>query len=470
MIIIGRKEETHELNRLYLSNSPEFAIVYGRRRVGKTFLVRETLGHAFSFYATGVARGTKDDQLSAFHAALLEYGLPDKYARPETWQEAFDLLKIVTERSPHKRKVLFIDEMPWMDTAKSKFIEALELFWNKWASAREDILLIGCGSAAAWMVKNIIRNRGGLHNRITCKIRLLPFSLRETRDFLLSKRIEWEPRDIAETYMILGGIPYYLNLLDRSLSLAQNVDRLFFKPSALLEDEFENLYSSLFKNASDHKKIIEVLSKRKTGLTREDILTGTRLTDGGTFGIKLDELEQCGFIRKYKAVGCKGVLYQLTDFYTLFYYKFLNGQRSGDTAQWMHMVLSRTYSTWCGLAFERLCMSEIQVIKSILGISGIATRHYSLQTAKAQVDMIIERADRVVSLCEMKYYDRPFAMTKKDAEDLDRKICEVKEKTLRKNIQVVLITPFGISQNKYSVNAIHKCITLNDMIESRPLL
>ena len=465
MNIIGRKDEQRELNRLYQSESPEFAIVYGRRRVGKTFLVRETLGHAFSFYATGVARGNKEDQLAAFHSALLEYGLPVRYTRPVSWEEAFELLKIVVERSKQRRKVLFIDEMPWMDTAKSKFLEALDLFWNKWASAREDILLIGCGSAASWMVKNIVRSRGGLHNRITCKIKLAPFTLAETRSFLLSKKVEWETRDIAEIYMILGGIPYYLNLLDRSLSLAQNVDRLFFKSSALLDDEFDNLYSSLFKNASEHKKIIEALSKHKVGLTRENILLTTKLTDGGTFGIKLDELEQCGFIRKYKAIGSKGQLYQLTDFYTLFYFKFLNGQKEGDTARWMHLMLSRTYTTWCGLAFERLCMSEIEMIKTVLGISGIATKHYSLQTPIAQVDMLIERADRVISLCEMKYYDSPYTMTKKDAEDMEKRIWEVREKTMRKNIQVVLITPYGVKQNKYSANAVHQVITLADIMK-----
>ncbi len=464
MNIIGRKDEQHELNRLYESGSPEFAVVYGRRRVGKTFLVRETLGNKFTFYATGVARGTKDDQLAAFYAALLEYGLPDRYARPTSWMEAFELLKVVIERSAQKRKVLFIDEMPWMDTAKSRFVETLDLFWNKWASAREDILLIGCGSAASWMVRNIVRSRGGLHNRITCKIRLAPFTLAETKSFLQSKKIDWESRDIAETYMILGGIPYYLNLLDRSFSLAQNIDRLFFKTSALLEDEFDNLYSSLFKNASEHKKIIEALSKHRSGLTRERILAMTKLTDGGTFGIKLDELEQCGFIRKYKAVGSKGQLYQLTDFYTLFYFKFLNGQKEGDTARWMHLILSRTYSTWCGLAFERLCMNEIEVIKSVLGISGIATKHYSLQTPHAQVDMLIERADRVVSLCEMKYYDGPYTMTKKEAEDMEKRIWEVREKTMRKNIQVVLITPYGVKQNKYSANSVHQVITLDDII------
>lgn len=465
MNIIGRKDEQHELNRLYQSDSPEFAIVYGRRRVGKTFLVRETLGHAFTFYATGVARGNREDQLSAFHAALLEYGLPVRYTRPVSWHEAFEFLKIVVERSKQRRKVIFIDEMPWMDTAKSKFLEALDLFWNKWASAREDILLIGCGSAASWMVKNIVRSRGGLHNRITCKIKLNPFTLAETKSFLLSKKIEWETRDIAETYMILGGIPYYLNLLDRSLSLAQNVDRLFFKTSAFLDDEFDNLYSSLFKNASEHKKIIEALSKHKAGLTRESILSATKLTDGGSFGIKLDELEQCGFIRKYKAIGSKGQLYQLTDFYTLFYFKFLNGQKEGDTSRWLHLMLSRTYTTWCGLAFERLCMSEIEMIKTVLGISGIATKHYSMQTPITQVDMLIERADRVISLCEMKYYDGPYTMTKKDAEDMEKRIWEVREKTMRKNIQVVLITPYGVKQNKYSANAVHQVITLADIMK-----
>lgn len=464
MNTIGRKDERLELQRLYESDSAEFAIVYGRRRVGKTFLVRETLGDCFCFYSTGLARGNKNDQLGAFYGSLLEYGLPVQFARPKTWFEAFDLLKKVVEKSPRRRKVLFIDEMPWLDTAKSKFLTALDLFWNQWASARKDILLIGCGSAASWMVKNIIRNRGGLHNRITCKIKLSPFTLPEVKEFLLAKGIAWENRDIAETYMILGGIPYYLNLLDKHFSLAQNIDRLFFKESALLEDEFDNLYASLFKNAKGHIKIIEALAKKKSGMTREEILKETKQQDGGNVGIRLEELEQCGFIRKFKAVGNKGKFYQLTDFYTRFYLSFAKEQDE-NRQKWVQMQNTHRYSTWCGLAFERLCQSQIDRIKDVLRISGMASSHYSVQTDSAQIDMVIDRADRIVTLCEMKFYDQPYAFTRDDQQKLQNKISVIRELFKRKNIQPVLISPYGLRPNSYSINLIQQVITLDDLCD-----
>lgn len=463
MKLIGRHQEQFELRRLYQSDESEFAIVYGRRRVGKTYLVRETLGKEFCFYATGIARGNKADQLASFHTALIEYGLPEDSGIPTTWLEAFDLVKTVVERSDRKRKVIFLDEMPWMDTPKSKFLPALDLFWNKWASARNDILLIGCGSAASWMVQHILEDRGGLHNRITCKIKLQPFTLKETRLFLVAKQIHWSYRDMAEAYMAMGGIPYYLRLLDRHFSLAQNMDRLFFNESSLLEGEFNNLYASLFRNAKEHVKIIEALSRRKAGLKREEILRITAQTDGGTFGIRLDELEQCGFIRKYKAVGVQAPLYQLTDFYTLFYMKFLKDRRTGDGQQWMYHMQSRIYSTWTGLAFERLCLSQVSALKAALGIEGVATTQYSLQTPEAQIDLLIDRADRFVSLCEMKYFDGPYGLGKTDAESLERKVRLVKEKFRGRSVMIVYVSPEGLKENAYSTSLVNNVVTLKDL-------
>ena len=291
MQIVGRKEEINELQRIYDSASSEFVVVYGRRRVGKTFLVREFFHDNFVFYATGVARGNRKEQLAHFHNRLLRYGSPDDQTPPNDWFTAFERLEALATKSRQKRKVIFLDELPWMDTQKSEFLKALELFWNEWASARNDIVLVVCGSAASWMVNKVINNHGGLHNRLTCRMKLLPFTLSETKEYLESQKFKWDNLSIAECYMILGGIPYYLHLLDKSRSLAQNIDRLFFSESALLADEFDNLYNSLFSKSEDYVRIVETLSKKKSGFTRDEIAKGSKLSNGGGLTRKLVALE-----------------------------------------------------------------------------------------------------------------------------------------------------------------------------------
>ena len=368
MEIIGRKEEIKQLESLQQSGRSEFVMVYGRRRVGKTYLIREFFHNQFDFYLTGIANGSRREQLQNFHIKMQETDTSVSWAMPSNWFEAFNQLKTLLMKSDTPRKIIFLDELPWMDTQKSDFVKALDHFWNTWASARTDILLIVCGSAASWLVTNIVRNHGGLHNRLTYKMKLNPFNLHDCKEYLLHKGMNWDNRNIAECYMILGGIPYYLDMLSKNLSLAQNIDRLFFTESALLEDEFSNLYASLFRNSSDYINIIEALSKKKSGYTREEILRSTRLKDGGSVTRKLEELEQCGFIRKYKAIGEVRNMYQLIDFYSIFYFHFIKKGKTYDSDIWMHHVASSTYHTWCGLSFERLCMAHLPQVKQALGI------------------------------------------------------------------------------------------------------
>ncbi|MBQ8674593.1 MAG: AAA family ATPase [Bacteroides sp.] len=462
MDIIGRISEINELSRIMESPTSEFVMVYGRRRVGKTYLIREYFANDFAFYATGIAQGSLQEQLLNFKMTLAAADPSLPITNIRNWFEAFDALKRLLEKSKFRKKVVFLDELPWMDTPRSNFIKALEHFWNTWASARNDVILIVCGSAASWMVKNIVKNHGGLHNRLTCKIKLNPFTLAECKSYLHSLGIRWENRMIVECYMILGGIPYYLRMLDKRLSLAQNVDRLFFSDSALLQDEFVNLYASLFKNSSEYVRIIEVLAKKKAGFTRDEIRLQLKLNDGGSFTRRLEELEQCGFIRKYKSAGEVAAMYQLVDFYSLFYFQFQKKERGYDTDTWMHLTGTPAYYNWCGLSFEKLCLVHLPQVKQALGISGVSTNSFVYYSKEAQIDLVIERGDNVVNLCEMKFADDEYVITKAYSEKLKQKVAVLRTfYKHRKTIQLTLIASNGVKRNEYFYSLVQQDLSLD---------
>lgn len=467
MPIIGRKEEQRELLRLMASEQPEFVMVYGRRRVGKTYLVRETFKDNLVFYMTGLNNVELSDQLVNFRTALATASGNVDIPASQTWFDAFEQLRTFLQQNNAAKKVVFLDEVPWMDTKGSKFIPALEHFWNSYASTDSAIKLIVCGSAASWMVKKIVENHGGLHNRLTYKLKLNPFNVGEVKEFLESKNIYWDYQMVTECYMVLGGIPYYLNLLTPGLSLAQNIDKLFFSESALLEGEFRSLYSSLFLHSEEYISIIKVLAEKKIGFTRDEIIAALSVSDGGGVTRKLTELEQCGFIRKYKALGRVPYLYQLADFFSLFYFTFLEKGDNYDSETWMHLQNTSTHKTWCGLGFERFCIANAEKIKNILGISGIATKTYSVYSSEAQIDMVIERGDRVVNLFEMKYTALPYSLDKKDAESMENKMLLLQSKLKKKqNIANVLVTTSPIKPNAYSARWVQRNITLEEIFSA----
>lgn len=462
--MIGRKREQVLLGNAMNSTESEFIMVYGRRRVGKTYLLREYFKDEFVFSCTGIAKGTRQEQLVNFHTSLIikEQGEPMKI--PKNWMEAFGRLKAVAESSPKRRKVIFLDEVPWMYTQKSDFLKAIEHFWNGWASARKDIILIVCGSAASWMVKKMVRDKGGLHDRVTLSLKLKPFTLGEVREFLVSKGIFWDNKTVAECYMILGGIPYYLNLLDKSVSLAQNIDNLFFSETPLLGSEFGNLYASLFKDSKDYVKIVEALSKKKSGFTRDEIVSKCKFKDGGGVTEKLEDLQECDFIRKYDAKGDISSMFQLTDQFTLFYYSFIKKGSYGDPDFWMHTQGSHTHDTWAGLSFEKLCFTHTANIKKALGIDGISTKAYAYFAKGSQIDMILERADRNVNVVEIKYSDGPFVVTPAYAEKLnERKRLVASLFKKRMTFSTILITVDGAQRNESLSSAVQRVITLDEL-------
>ena len=470
MEIIGRQRERQILARCENSGRPEFVAVYGRRRVGKTFLIVEHFNNKFTFSITGVSDGSIKDQLRAFHASLRKHFQAD-IPVPTDWFHAFELLEERIELDlTLGRKVLFIDEMPWLDTPRSGFLPALEHFWNSFASRRKEILLIVCGSSASWIIKKLIDNYGGLHNRVTVTIFVEPYLLYDCEAFYRSRGIAMNRQQIAEAYMILGGIPFYMDAMDKMYGLNQNIDLLLFEKNAKLRDEFKRLYHSLFRYADNHICIAETLSKNSSGMTRKELSVASGISDGGGLSKVLDEMEACGLLsRSYDYKKKNRDYYKLIDFYSLFYFKFLKTQRGNDPHFWTNFLSYPAHRAWCGYAFERLCMVHIRQIKQKLGISGVITETYAFRSAKqkdgAQIDLVIDRRDDVVNLCECKYTVNPYELSDTDAAGLERKKDVFLQETgTRKSIHMTMITANGLVQNAHR-NEIQSEITLDDLFQ-----
>jgi len=468
--IVGRDYEKQRLKELYKSKQPEFVAVYGRRRVGKTFIIREIFEDKITFDLVGIANASTKEQLSNFKNALYLTS-KKKNKTPENWFDAFVQLRVFLENSIDKRKLVFIDEIPWLDTRRSNFLKALEHFWNSWGCFQKDLVLIACGSATSWIVNKLINNHGGLHNRLTSMLFLHPFTISETKKYLKSKKINYNLQHLCEIQMITGGVPFYLSKFKRELPYSQNIDNMFFSKKSELKHEFRNLYNSLFDDSEDYMKIVELLSKKRKGLTRSEISEKTKLASGGTLTKFLQNLEYCGFIRSYSTMGKtkRDLIYQLMDSFTLFHFKFLEKYNFKDEHFWSNNLISPQHNTWAGLAFEMLMLQHIREIKNVLGISGVVAETYSWQSGDAedgsQIDLIIDRKDKMINLCEIKFSQDKYTIKKDYEENLRHKVVTFQEETrTRKAINLLLLTTYGLTNNKYS-GIIQKTVTIKDILQ-----
>ena len=467
--IIGRKAEMVALEKYNHSDKSEFIAIYGRRRVGKTFLVSQFY-KSFAFETSGIIGGTKKDEMEAFFTSLCLYGY--KGRKPGTWMEMFTALRQMLEANVKRgTRVLFIDELPCFDTRCSGFVKALDFFWNTWASKQNNIKLIVCGSATSWMVRNIINNRGGLHNRITHEMHLHAFSLNETKQFLWKKGLKWDNMLVAQVYMIMGGIPYYLDLLDTDKGVAENIDSLFFAKDATMKQEYGRLYSSLFANPKPYKDVVALLAKNKKGLTRGEIAEKLKTSNNGHLTKVLEDLEYCDFIRSYVVLGKNsatknnGQIYQLLDPYSHFYHYF-DGLRTRDEHYWTFTLATPTQNTWYGLAFERLLMQHIPQALAAMHLDRMHTEYYSWRCDDkrqgAQIDLVIDRADGITDICEAKYSIHEFILDKTEYNRILKRKYAFDTTVEGKSTRLVLFTTKGLKKNVYS-EIFQVTVTLNDL-------
>ena len=475
MKIIGRQLEREELQRIYDAEGSKFVAVYGRRRVGKTFLIKEHFKDKLTFWHTGLSPYDRDkkfllrDQLQAFHYSLQDYGLQGE-ACPKSWLEAFRLLqKLLTQKNDGTRQVVFIDELPWMDTARSRFIPAFEHFWNGWAAKQDNVVLIVCGSATSWMEDNLINNKGGLYNRLTHEIKLSPFTLAECEQFFKAKQMAMSRYEIAQIYMVFGGIPHYLDLFEKGFSTPQNIDRILFGKNAKLRNEFDRLFGSLFKNTEDYIAVVRLLAKRRSGYTRQEILQKTGLKQGGGLTLILKGLIESDFITNYIPFAEKRhEKYRLVDPYCLFYLNFIDQQPSIDPQYWQKSYNSPRLNAWRGHAFEEMCFSHTEKIKQKLGISGVSSTESSWIVSnngkqQMQIDMLINRSDNIINLCEIKFYSSPFTIDKQYDAVLRARVQQLIEIVPKKQtVHLTIIATFGLKTNEYS-GQVQSVVTLNDL-------
>jgi uncharacterized protein len=474
MQLAGRDDEIHILEKQLTLTESSFVAMYGRRRIGKTYLIRQVYAKQIIFDCSGLHEKNTTQQLENFYLTINSiFKRNEKNAMPTTWLQAFNQLKqYISSIKNDKKKVIFLDEISWYDTPKSGFKAALDNFWNQFAVKRNDMVLVICGSAASWIINKIINDKGGLHNRITCTIALQPFTLKETAAYFKLKKIELVPTDIIKLYMATGGIPYYIKDIENGQSVDQIIQQVFFAKNATLKNEFQNLYAALFKNSKDHVVIIKALNTKNKGLTRTEIIKATKLPSGGGLTTTLQELIHCGFIMQIQPINKnkEDVLYRLIDEYSIFYFKFIENRATAT--KWIEISTEPMYKIWCGFAFENICLKHIDNIKNAIGISGVNTNAFSWQinnvTNKlgAQIDLIIDRKDNCINLCEAKFYNAMFETTKQIALQLQNKKAQFKLHTkTKKNIFITLITLDGAITNKYYKSVVANQITATNFFK-----
>ena len=468
--IVGRAYEQQVLTDSLASQRSELLAIYGRRRIGKTYLIREFFDNKITFSFTGLSTGKRADQIKNFILKLNEVTNNFKdQKQPTDWLEAFSYLKTFLKRikESKKKKVIFIDEFPWVDSHKSGFLSAFENFWNDYCTTRNDLLVVVCGSAASYMVKKIINNSKGLSKRITQTIKLKPFNLQETQAFFKYKRIPMEEYEILKIYMVLGGVAEYLEHVKAGESAVITIDRLCFQHGAYLEDEYDEVFKSLFNENSFHQKIVNTLAKnKKEGISRDEILKELKISSGGRFSDSLDELILSGFVLKYDGYknDIKTTLYRIYDEFCLFYLQFMRPYKG---SKWIQIFQKQEYKSWCGYAFETICLKHYKEVKKALKCNQIESKNYSWHNPKAQVDLVIDRNDDVVNLCEIKFYNNEFSLDSNYLQGLRTRENQFRASTkTKKGINTVMITTWGVKSNQYSLAIVTNNLTMKCLFES----
>lgn len=478
-LLVGRYRERAELGRVVASSEAELVSVTGRRRIGKTFLVREALRPHIVFELTGSHRAALGVQLAAFDAAM-RVSFPRYRGAVSDWPSAFEALRaalVATKKKSGRKRVVFIDELPWLAARRSGFLSAFEHFWNGWAVTQHDLAVVVCGSAASWMVRELLRARGGLHNRVTRQIRLAPFTVAETDQYLRSRGIDLGHYQTLELYAALGGVPHYLRLVERGESASAAIDRLCFAREGALRTEFDKLYASLFEHSERHVAIVRALGKAPRGLGRGELAARAGLASGGTVTRTLEDLEESGFVLRTPALGhaVRDALYRIGDEYSLFYLRWIEDHRAQSSRVWVQKRGTPPWRAWSGYAFEAICQKHLGAIKRGLGIEAVETIASSFEHRPrgpddegAQIDLVIERKDATVNLCEMKLGEGPFTIDKRYAADLRRKRDVFRRATgTRKALLTTLVTTFGVAPNAYARELVDAEVTMESLFDER---
>ena len=468
--MIGREYEIHRLKESLESDKSELISVYGRRRIGKTYLIRNVYEKYLKLEMTGMYGGKSQQQLEIFHDQLkMVSSRFTKVAAPVNWHDAFELLKTyISSLRGNSKKVIFIDEFPWFDTHKSDFLSYFGHFWNTYCEKRTDLVVVVCGSAASYMVHNIGSNKGSLHSRIEYTLELKPFSLYETKEYLVSKKINWQNKSILHLYIAIGGIPHYLSKIKKGQSVVQNIQRLCFDSNGDLVNEFDEIFESLFSHSHLHVKIVKALANTKKGISRKELIKDSKLSDNGDFTNAVAELKVSGFVSEYLAFGKKNKdkLFRLSDEYSNFYLKYIEPNKNQGKDFWKMNSQSQSYISWAGFNFETICLKHIDQIKHALGISGVQSVNSSWSANGVQVDLVIARKDDWINLCEMKFYKEELKIDDNERKKLENRVSVFRKETKTKDsIALTMITTYGVVKNDNFHEIVEGNLTMDVLFE-----
>ena len=444
-MFVGRTKELGQLRQLIQNNKSSIGVIYGRRRIGKSELIKKAFNQHSKLIFEGLENRPKQEQINSF-VFQLRYQLGKEHGdiSIKSWKEAFILLY---EELKQKPVHVILDEFQWMANYRNEIVSELKLVWDLYISKIEGITLILCGSIASFMIKKVIKS-SALYGRADLIIHLKGFLLPETREILADKGTQ----EIIDAYMFLGGVPKYLDLIREKPSVRLAIEELAFTETGYLTDEFQRIFISHFGKKRGYRKIIHSLAKHPYGLFRKQISEESGVDLGGGLTGYLTDLESAGFISSStpfnKNKNSKLLKYRLSDPYMRFYFSFIEPNlkriKSGSTSSYFAQLTQKgAFNAWIGIAFENLCIEHAIKISEILGFSGI---DYSFgpyfcapgKDSGVQIDLLFDRNDKVITLCEMKYTLAPVGIG--IIQDVERKVNLLRNKFKQKTIQKVLIS------------------------------
>lgn len=492
--MIGRKKELALLNSLCEEEKSKLVVVHGRRRIGKTFLVdymfQTHRKDCLFFKFTGSADQNSSVQKDYFVEAIYEWFKVEPSKPIEKWHEVFIFLKRtieaeIKEKNHQGKVIVFIDEVAWIDKHnKAGFLSAFGHFYNTYIEKNNNLIVILCGSNASWIKNKILKDTSGpLYHRVDVEIPLYPFDLQETKEYLIKeKRFDIDDKSVVDIYMILGGVAKYLSYLDSKLSIAQNINKLFFSLHAPLYSEYEALFKSLFYDkSSNHRKIMDLLISKQSGFEMMEIEKLLKEIKSSTLRVNIEELIDTGFIKPIAryAHASRNTKYIACDPLCNFFIKWVQPLSKNDIASLIDYFetksTSHDYIIWQGFAFEMVMISNIELYLKARGLSSgvksIGYWDYTTQSedeSGAQIDILIEYIGNTYDIVECKYYNDEFIIDKAYAKNIQNKkemFIKYGIKNKKFDLKVVMLTTYGTKINQYYNQVpIAKDVKLGDLV------
>jgi hypothetical protein len=468
-MFVGRKNELRMLNDAYRSGKDELVVLYGRRRIGKSSLVKRFAEKKKAYYEFEALEGeTTPGQINHFLQQLkkqIDDPILDS-VRFANWEQVFTYLteKVINRKSKVK-KILFLDELPWMAAGRIRLVSLLKYYWdNHWKS--KHVMLILCGSVASFMVKKVLHSNA-LYGRTTIEILLKGFSPEEAARLLSKKRSREETLNYQ---LVFGGVPKYLEQINTSQSFNKNMNTLCFSPHGIMLKEVERIFYSQFREPRTYLKIINLL---KNGIfSLSEISSKTKIPSGGGLKQYLKNLERAEMIRSYipfdRSGNSKFKKYTLADEFLVFFFKYMGPNlrviKESSSRRLFETLTQNSFDSWLGFAFERFCLKHAGLLALVMDFADdilLASPYFKKNDERFQIDLLYQRADRVITVCEIKHQNIKIGTN--IIPEMQRK-CALLKVPRGYALEKALISLYGPDNSLKDTGYFHHFVTLDDIL------